>query len=242
MNKKDAGKLRHRPERMLVLLDDSNPQAAYYIGLLFADGYVGYRGRSISLALRDYDENILFDLASFVGLPRSAVRVKSSQRQNMRVLTLNSVELVDGLSKFGICTRKSESGIPCFPCDCKDTLIAFIHGWIDGDGHVKRQCVVSMKTMDQAVALCKYAKHIGGKGKVSRVGRNNSYFRVVFNKRDNMSFLASLFNQPISCIKRKVDAFNIFYRRNQTSRMMDKKPSDNIIDSLCSGETQRCPG
>lgn len=210
MTKAEASKIRYSTQNKDRLLDVTDPQAAYYIGLLFADGYVDYRGRSVSIALRDYDAHILYDFARFLGLPETAVRVVSRSRQNQRVLTINSASVVRKLYAYGIVPRKSTHGVPFFPQDNPDALMAFIHGWLDGDGHIKKQCMFSMSTEVQASVLCAYLRVLGGVGTIGHVGK---YYRVVLNKRDNMQFLSRLFNQPICCIERKSRAFVEFYCR-----------------------------
>lgn len=210
MTKAEAAKVRYAVNTKDRLLNVADPQAAYYIGLLFADGYVDYRGRSVSIALRDYDAYVLYDFARFLGLPDSAVRVMSRNRQNQRVLTINSASVVRALQMYGIVPHKSTQGVPFFPQDNLEALMAFIHGWLDGDGHIKKQCMFSMSTKIQASVLCEYIQVLGGVGTIGRVGR---YYRVVLNKRDNMRFLTSLFSQPVQCIKRKSQAFVEFYYR-----------------------------
>lgn len=202
--------IRYNTKSINSLLDVANPQAAYYVGLLFADGYIERRQKAVSIALRDYDAAVLYSLAEFVGLPHSAVRLKSKARSDMRRLSICSAPLVSALAAYGIVPRKSREGVPYFPQQYSDALLAFLHGWMDGDGHVKRQCMVAMSTMVQATVFCEYVSRLGGKGAIGRVGK---YYRVVLNKRDNMEFLSRLYSQPIVCLQRKVDAFNSFYCR-----------------------------
>ena len=202
--------IRYNAKSVDNLLDIANPQAAYYVGLLFADGYIEHRQMAVSIVLRDYDAAVLYSLAEFVGLPHDAVRLKSKNRPEMRRLSICSAYLVRALATYGIVPRKSWEGVPYFPQQSSDALLAFLHGWMDGDGHVKKQCMVAMSTLLQANVFCEYVSQLGGKGTIGRAGK---YYRVVLNKRDNMEFLSRLYSQPIVCLQRKVDAFNSFYCR-----------------------------
>lgn len=113
---------------------------AYFLGLLYADGYnsEGIAGASIGLQESDRDilEKFIFYL-EYIGKPLSINVPKNPIHKNICVLRIHSEKIAKQLAKLGCTKRKSlvlkfptEEQVP------KHLLRHFVRGHFDGDGSI----------------------------------------------------------------------------------------------------------
>jgi hypothetical protein len=171
-----GGKLRpyvpqkgHWQPRVHTLREDafdcsSDPNAAYWVGFLMADGCVYGRRLSVCLAARDGEH--VEKLRSFLGstAPISA----RDNGGNGRTLAISSWRLVTALARYGVVPRKSLTAKVLGLEDDRD----FWRGAVDGDGSVAiytRRAELhlngSRRMMDQFAAFV--ARHTGLVAKVA---------------------------------------------------------------------------
>jgi len=109
---------------------------AYFLGLLFADGYNNEEESKVSLGLIDKDKHILQRFQKEIGhngeLYFKERSLKNPNWQDINTLSLNSKKLSSDLAKLG-CTQK-KTFIIKYPELREDLNRHFIRGYFDGDG------------------------------------------------------------------------------------------------------------
>ena len=112
-----------------VFAECDSPEKAYFIGFLMADGNVGDEGQ-LSLIVHNKDGDIIEKFKSHFLFPHPI----KQYRGKYCGIRINSIRMVNDLSKFGIVPRKtgheSMSDIP------KEYVRDFIRGYFDGDGYI----------------------------------------------------------------------------------------------------------
>jgi hypothetical protein len=113
-------------------------EKAYFLGLLYADGYISPNGNQTSISLQEEDVDILEKFkenTGFTGNLEYIVRPKP--RKNMCKLTFSSKDFATHLKNKGCQNKKSL--ILKFPSEKmvpKNLIKYFILGYFDGDGGV----------------------------------------------------------------------------------------------------------
>lgn len=117
-------------ENYFELIDSE--EKAYFLGLLYADGYINEKLNLVDLTLHQQDKEILDRLANILypdGRPLKIIREKYLR------LVVNSKKLVNDLKRHG-CFQKKTFNLE-FPINIENNLIRhFIRGYFDGDGSV----------------------------------------------------------------------------------------------------------
>lgn len=118
--------------------DVVTPESAYWIGFLFADGYIGDRDKpgvspalGLTVAVRDREH--LVKLKTFLKAEHpiydktSAVRDKTHAQVSIYI---RSRELTDALVRHGMCVKSLDRVAPDYLTESRD----FWRGLVDGDG------------------------------------------------------------------------------------------------------------
>ena len=111
-------------------------EKAYWLGFLYADGYVSYKGR-FKLALQEKDLNHLNKFLK--SIKADTIKPKYDKRTKSYGVSIQSVNLTSDLTKLG-CFQKKSLTLK-FPCTYQvpDSLIHhFMRGYFDGDGCICR--------------------------------------------------------------------------------------------------------
>ncbi len=107
-------------------------EKAYFLGLLYADGYINEKLNFVELTLHQRDSEILNILVNFLypeGRPLKIINEKYLR------LIINSKKIVNDLKKYG-CFQKKTFKLK-FPTIIENHLFRhFIRGYFDGDGSV----------------------------------------------------------------------------------------------------------
>lgn len=114
-------------------------EKAYWLGFLYADGYVNANKTSVELSLKEKDKNHLYKFIKCLNgtmSPTKTSRTIGGKEYIGYRVTLNSKKLKNDLIKLGCYENKTN--ILNFPYDKIDNslYIPFIRGYIDGDGSV----------------------------------------------------------------------------------------------------------
>lgn len=123
---------------------------AYYLGMLFADGYIGDEG-VFKVKLQARDVHILEDLKADIRYTGPiAYEDKANERcQDSRVLSIARRKVTEDLIKLGATPRKSLTlKLPTFDQVPEKFFNAFILGLFDGDGSI------SVKGLKQTIVNC----------------------------------------------------------------------------------------
>lgn len=170
---------------------------AYWLGLLYADGYnssktqyeSSTKGKSVELDLQDSDEHILKEFLKDVPFGK----IKKYNDYSYRLI-FNSKKFSEDLDKLG-CTRNKTSSIE-FPNNSileEQYINHFIRGYFDGDGCVWEGKRRKMKVNDSTVQ----------KGHRIRIVHN-----VKFTITGNISLISSIQNILINSLDFKKTKLN----------------------------------
>lgn len=114
---------------------------AYFLGLLYADGYNNEPKNLVTIGLQETDIKILEKFNEFICSNRpfciSKLNEKNKNHQNSIILSINSKRISKNLSKLGC--YKAKSFTLKFPTEDqvpKHLLNHFIRGYVDGDGSI----------------------------------------------------------------------------------------------------------
>lgn len=114
--------------------DEWNPEMAYVLGLLFADGNL-CKNR-IKLQLQEKDKKLILDIATLLGIELSYIfKQRSKQFGTFSYgFCVCRRDVVKRLNELGLTPRKSKTML--FPYVPHQYLRHFIRGYFDGDGSV----------------------------------------------------------------------------------------------------------
>jgi hypothetical protein len=116
-----------------------NEKSAYWLGFLYADGYVSKTENCIRITLSDKDENHLFKFKADIEAESPILyhmnRYSKQYRYTRKArISIFSKQIKQDLSDLGCNSSKS---LTCkFPDLPQDMLPHFIRGYFDGDGSV----------------------------------------------------------------------------------------------------------
>ena len=142
---KDAGIDIHKRSRykcnyhMFDTIDTE--EKAYWLGMLFADGYVYEPKHSVSLSLQSSDVDCLYSLQKFFETDTPVHTYPRTNNTEMSELTIYNKHLYEQVVAKGCIPRKT--GKVVFPkCVPSHLVRHFIRGYFDGNGwitHITRQ-------------------------------------------------------------------------------------------------------
>ena len=179
---------------------------AYFLGLFAADGCVMKQGWEAKIKLQNMDADVLEQLRTNVGYTGPLRRYAKDT-----CLALCSIDLVAGLRKHGILSRKSLT-LP-WP-ELPDTMVpAFMRGMFDGDGTIGRQVRLVSGSPMFVQGFCDwYEKHYGRRPYVCREDDGvNPKWRVILNRRD-AEFVHAMYRGATLGIKRKREYYGKFWQ------------------------------
>lgn len=116
-----------------------NEEKSYFLGFIFADGYLNEDRNYMSLSLQDNDVDILEKLKISIDTdkPLQLIKRKEKNTKNQYRLLITRKKIVGDLKKLGVRQKKS---LTCNPNKLnlinKDLLKHFLRGYYDGDGSV----------------------------------------------------------------------------------------------------------
>jgi hypothetical protein len=196
-------------------------EKAYWLGFLFADGYIRERksGNSLELKLsvKDYDHLLLFRecIGSNHLVKESQSKVKYNggvSISNMIHLAMYSSKLVNSIRKQGVHSRKTFTIER--PNIEKGMMSHFIRGYFDGDGSFSfKPEKYSIKT--QIVSASEdFKKFIINELEDNNI-KINLYSDIklqIQNKMDNKKFYDYIYNNAKIYLKRKKEKYEEFRR------------------------------
>lgn len=120
-------------------------EKAYWLGFLYADGYVSSKGNTVELSLKGSDKDHLEKFRLFLSNKNEVKenKTKCGNKEHTRCrLTMTDKYFHDALITKGCIPNKSL--ILAFPdkklFSTEDLIVHFIRGYIDGDGAVTTGC------------------------------------------------------------------------------------------------------
>lgn len=201
-------------------------EKAYWFGFIYADGCVRYdpdnnSGRmTIEIAEDDIDM-----LEKFNECLQSNVQIKKRQRvqesgyiSKMCFVTLSSEKLCKDLMRYGCVPNKTYDGkIPKnLFADDKELMIAFLRGYLDGDGFVSdyRNSTSSMSYVIHNYRVMNFILKaiINVSGVIPSVryefdDKGGAYRLRITNRKDFLQFLDILYEHPSIYMERKYNRY-----------------------------------
>lgn len=129
-----------------VLLEDSF-ESFYWIGFLMADGTIIGKKR-LRLVLSIKDQRHLLKFKSFCGI-RNHFKIISNNKPQIGVHAQDSITVPKICEKYSLKQKKTYNPSSFIPNN-KNLFLAFLIGFIDGDGCIKKQ---SKKRKDSIIAI-----------------------------------------------------------------------------------------
>lgn len=131
--------------------DIDTPDKAYWLGFLFADGFVTKDGK-FGLSLKSCDEHIIYQLKSDLCSDSPIKKYLTTGGYKVGIeyskLLITDYKMRDDLIKHGVVLNKTNIIIK--PNISNDLVRHFIRGYFDGDGSIYK----SSKTPDYNVSFC----------------------------------------------------------------------------------------
>ncbi len=125
------------------------PEAAYFLGLLWADGSLRLEPpvHTINLTLSETEWHLLDSYQAFLGMTDRLrdVQVKPGHKRQ-RSVSVGNKRLVEQLDNLGIKQNKSNLDCPIPDCITDDIYHHWARGWLDGDGSVSYGGKQNLKT------------------------------------------------------------------------------------------------
>lgn len=112
---------------------------SYFLGIIFADGYLHEKRNYMSLTLQETDIDILNKLKICIGTdkPLQYIKRKEKNTKNQYRLLISRKKVIKDLINYGVYQNKSLTCTPFKLNNINDELKKhFIRGYFDGDGSV----------------------------------------------------------------------------------------------------------
>jgi len=115
----------------------NTPDKAYFLGFIYADGYLHEKKKFFRIKINVCDIKILEHLADLLFGPNKVIPNWKEAGRDVCAISISNPTLVSDLIKWGVHQRKSLT--IKFPEDLpKDMIRHFIRGFFDGDGSVSK--------------------------------------------------------------------------------------------------------
>lgn len=210
------------------LLEDT-PESCYWIGFLMADGHFDRQGGSVSLKLSIRDRQHVNKISKILD---SKVHIyKVDKRRYAVTAKRNKIICNLIMNKYSICNNKTKNP-PIINILKDDLFIAFLIGFIDGDGHIENRtmgieisCYKSWKNnlnhWFKRIWYLSGCEIVGGKTKIPKVilqtricnynGKVSTYARIRISNNKFCIFL-----------KNKAIELNLPFLRRKWKRIKEK--------------------
>ena len=203
-----------------------NPIKAYYIGLIFADGWIVHnectRNYELGISLQSQDKYILDKLNDEIGGVHKIYHINPKSKTingvdtisgDQDVLRIYSKNIVEDLIKLGITENKSHNDN--YPAIQQEFFYDFLRGYIDGDGcYYCHQNKLNMNITCSSMIVLQYIQQrLLDDGIVTSVYKEKEYkCRLICCKRDSILLLLDkIYNvENTIFLKRKYDIVKSF--------------------------------
>lgn len=186
-------------------------EKAYFLGLLFADGYVHHKSHQIVLSLQKQDSDIVRTFQKALNSSRPLLNIKPTNGKEQIRLVVQSAKMVKTLNSLGCFQGKSF--LIQFPTIPKELEKHFIRGYFDGDGSIginKSQFKPRLR-----VSICGNKKFLNELKRILPLSQYNgkpikmrSIFRLEFSCNSALNFLNWLYINASIYGRRKYQIYN----------------------------------
>jgi len=184
-------------------------EKAYWLGFLYADGYIAELNNSIELSLEESDLNHLIAYRNFLGLENKPFNYKRRKLNNKEFysyrFSFNSIKTKQALIRLGCGPQKTFTLTFPDKDQVPDSLIHhFIRGYIDGDGCIYiSQNKISVEVLGTETFLTGYKQWVNlGNSKIYNFNHSDIK-RVVNSNRQALNILERIYDQATIYLERK---------------------------------------
>jgi hypothetical protein len=195
-----------------------NPNKAYWLGFIFADGYIREYQLSIGLASKDREHlfRFLIDIGSNSEIKDKVIKKKYkgvTKEYFTSTFDIYSIDIYNDLLKYGLHTKKSLTLLP--PENIPSEYYRdFIRGYFDGDGCITNY-LLSGKIHKKIKILGTYLflewiNFILSENKISKRKidkQTNKIFRLQYNTKDSDVIFEFLYRNASTYLQRKKEKF-----------------------------------
>lgn len=200
-------------------------EKSYWLGFIFADGYIETNSNrfGIDLSIKDYGHLIKFN--SFMKCQKNNIRTLINKQnykgeivnREMCSWRISDKHLKNSLIKLGCFEHKSL--ILEFPNIPKKYIKHFIRGYFDGDGclsyykhqhNIIPQCSI-LGTKQFITELSYYTNEDFSIQEVTNV---NTYYNLKYNKQGSQNFLNFIYKDATIYLDRKYNRYKLFKKYN----------------------------
>lgn len=197
----ELGKINY-PRNSDYFQEINSPDKAYWLGFLYADGYISKTG-AIRINLADKDEDHLRKFLAAIGADHSSIKhsVKKTDKKifNQSYISIRDKKLAKDLADKGCVNNKSL--ILTFPTDKVPCHLYshFIRGYFDGDGSINFFKPTKAKKPNYRISfygtedMLKHIRAILNKDNLALEKRNNIYSLTIMGNKQLESILSFIY-------------------------------------------------
>lgn len=208
------------------------PEKAYFLGLLYADGY--YDGKAIAISLQEKDKEILEKFKKAINHNGNLqfIKKKNENNQNSFRLTICNKKPKEDLIQKGIIRHKTYNTL--IPNFIKEELYShFIRGFFDGDGCISKGKCYSLSFVSQK----KFLEHIGNKFIIHCNLINRLYFTKRKKDKDD-----GVFNLVFNSNIQSLTILNFLYKNSNNLFLTRKYEKYKLLISEIENKNYSCSG
>lgn len=182
------------------------PEKAYYLGFLWADGYLNKNSNVVALELGEKDYAHLQNVALFLNYPLNKIRYR--KERNTYRMSFSDKALASALRSLNFKGHNYKEVIP------QEFILDFLRGFFDGDGSVYSQGKTSFCTsfVGTEQMLRKIMEDLPYYKKIREVSTSKGTFRIETHGIDSsMAVCNSLYSRP-PYLQRKYNKYT-FYKK-----------------------------
>jgi hypothetical protein len=192
-----------------LFLEIKTEEDAYWLGFIYADGYISDDGKfELSLNYRDYEHLLKFAAYSNFCIDKVIKKQKVGEKYYRCRISFATQHLKERFFSLGIIPRKSL--VLTYPMFLDESLHRhFIRGYFDGDGSMyksKSKKDISVSLLGTKDFLYILNKHIPGLD-IKNIRQRNNIFTLSFHSKQAFSFLDFIYNNSTIYLQRKYDKF-----------------------------------
>lgn len=195
-------------------------EKAYWLGFIYADGYIVYSNNEVSIELTKSDEKHLLKFKKCINTKRDIsykhkhiiiANNKEYSDVDTCCLRLYSKHLRSGLIKNGIDIRKTYSNT--FPKVDMEYFYPFLRGYLDGDGciYTVGSKIVAIHFTSYSDNMFKYISDIllkdGIRAKIYKETEHKYRLYIMGSQKDKIEFLNKIYHNSSVYLDRK---YNIY--------------------------------
>ena len=197
-------------------------EKAYWLGFIYADGHVAYRGLT-TIALQERDKEHLEKLRKALG--DENVKLKYNKRTKSYAIWFSSVKMAEDLLKLGCMQNKSLQLV--FPTEQQvpsKYITAFMRGYFDGDGCITTNDIATFSLLGTPEFLDGYEEKLLQLADINKKNKrihrdfwNDQTEEIAYSGKEKIEKIYNfLYKDATIFLDRKKEKFDDYIRRLRT--------------------------